>query len=172
MFVPGLRRKKQKDRTLRQVQLANLQGQELEDWFDLAGRTLTRGTEATLQVMSTVRDLMAVVAPERTDVLAQINRGIADLRKMVDRLSIVGPNGKPVPFGLIRNRREMDAALEHSLGMMGQVTSRADGQLSALQQDLEANAAVGDVNEVVRLLSIARAKIGHVTPNLRRVSKH
>jgi hypothetical protein len=69
--------------------LANLQGQELEDWFDLAGRTLTRGTEATLQVMSTVRDLMAVVAPERTDVLAQINRGIADLRKMVDRLSIV-----------------------------------------------------------------------------------
>lgn len=158
---------KHNKRAARKMRLANLEGQELSEWLDLAAKTLAEGTEGNFTLLRRLRTIIGVVAVDTAGLDREIEAWTAEVQKSIDDLSVLGPDGRPVPFGLINDPLEMDAALEHSLVMQESIVTNMNERLGDIEDVLSKCAGDEEVARTLREVSEVRARLSKLAPMLR-----
>lgn len=160
-------RERHNARARRKMDLANLEGNELDEWLARAGGTLMEGTEGTFALLRSLRSVISMTTPDMSELDREVEMWTAELQKSIDDLSILGPNGRPVPFGLVQDPLEMDAALEHSLEIKELIVANATERFGDLEKALSPFASDEEVGKTLRQVGEVRARLAQLAMKLR-----
>ena len=160
-------RERHNARARRKMELANLEGNELDEWLARAAETLTMSIEDTFIHLRGLRSVMSITTPDMSELEQETELWAAEFKKAIDEVSVFGPDGRAIPFGLVRDPLLLDAALEHSLVMQQRIVTNTNQRFEGLEKALSPFSSDEEVGQTLRQIGAARARLAQMAAKLR-----